>query len=101
MSVPHVLFTAAVVLVLSVVGGLAAAGLTAAIRVGVQDHIGEAWLLRKPLSCDLCMSFWGSVAAVGGFALSESVSLISAMLAVFGSVGVSLVAVKAASRLSA
>lgn len=88
-------------LVLVLVGGLVAAGLTATARTLAQDYGRPEWLLAKPLSCDLCMSFWGSVAAVGGFAMSESVSLIPAMLAVFGAVGVSLVAVKAAGRLSA
>lgn len=81
--------------------GFASAGITAIARTLAQDYGRQEWLLAKPLSCDLCMSFWGSVAAVGGVATVESVSLVSAMLAVSGSVGVSLVAVKAASRLSA
>lgn len=88
-------------LALAVVCGLAAAGFTAVVRVGIQDHGKVEWLLLKPFSCDLCMSLWGSIGAVGAYALSESVSLVSAMLAVSGSVGVSLLAVKAASRLSA
>ena len=88
-------------LCLIVFGGLSAAGITATARTLAQDYGRPEWLLAKPLSCDLCMSFWGSAASVGGLALSESVSVIPAMLAVFGAVGVSLVAVKAASRLSA
>lgn len=93
--------SAPALLALVVVAGLGAAGFTAVVRTGIQDHGRVEWLLLKPFSCDLCMSLWGSIMSVAGFAMTESVSLGSAMLAVSGSVGVSLVAIKAAVRLSA
>ena len=79
--------------------GLAAAGFTASFRAVVQDH-KPAWLLVKPLSCDLCMSFWSSLLFVATLVVAESVPLAHAPLAVFGAVGVSLLSVKAATRLS-
>jgi hypothetical protein len=79
--------------------GFAAAGLTASFRAVIQDHKPE-WLLVKPFSCDLCMSFWSSIVFVATLVATESVSLSLAPLAVFGSVGVSLLSVKAANRLS-
>ena len=87
-------------LTLILVCGLSSAGITAIARTVAQDYGKPEWLLAKPLSCDLCMSWWGSVASMGLAALSESVSPSAAMLAVLGSVGVGLVTVKAASRLS-
>jgi hypothetical protein len=88
------------VLALILACGLSAAGITAIARTLAQDYGKPEWLLAKPLSCDLCMSWWGSVASMGLVVLSESVSPPVAMLAVLGSVGVSLVVVKTASRLS-
>lgn len=38
--------------------GIAASGATAIIRAVVP----QTWLLHKPLSCDLCMSWWSSLA---------------------------------------
>lgn len=87
-------------LCLTVVCGLSTAGITAIARTLAQDYGKPEWLLNKPLSCDLCMSFWGSVVSVGLAGLAESVSPPAATLAVLGSVGVGLVTVKAASRLS-
>lgn len=87
-------------LCLTVVCGFSTAGIVAIARTVAQDYGRPEWLLRKPLSCDLCMSFWGSAASVGLAALSESVSPAAAMLAGLGSVGVGLVTVKTASRLS-
>lgn len=85
---------------LILVCGLSSAGITAVARTVAQDYGKPEWLLAKPLSCDLCMSWWGSVVSIGLSSLSESVSPSAAMLAVLGSVGVGLVTVKAASRLS-
>lgn len=79
--------------------GLAASGLTAVVRA-VVDHARPLWLLEKPLSCDLCMSWWASLALVLAWSLHESLAPIPAMLAVLGSVGVGLVVTKAATRLS-
>jgi hypothetical protein len=78
--------------------GLASAGAVAVIRAVVQE-LRPLWLLYKPLSCDLCMAWWCSVGAVPFVA--ESIRLFDAALVVFGGVGVSLLAVKAANRLSA
>jgi hypothetical protein len=81
--------------------GLAAAGMTATVRTLAQDYGRAEWLLIKPLSCDLCCSFWGSLSAVLLASAAESVSVPAAMLAGFGSIGVSLLGIKAAMRLSA
>lgn len=44
------------ILFLSLIVGIAAAGLTNIVRAIVPQH----WLLVKPWSCDLCMSFHSS-----------------------------------------
>lgn len=85
-------------LTLTLLCGLSAAGLTAAVRAVVQE-IRPLWLLYKPLSCDLCLSWWGSVASV--IAAWEYVPQSSSgAVVVLGSTGVGLLAVKAAVRLS-
>ena len=89
------------ILALAIVCGLAAAGMAATARVLAQDYGRAEWLLVKPLSCDLCLSFWGSLFAVLLAAAAEPISVPAAMLAGFGSIGVSLLAIKAAMRLSA
>ena len=86
-------------LALVVLFGLAAAGLTAVVRA-VEGEANPTWLLEKPLSCDLCMAWWSSIAVVIPGALHESLGFIPAMLAVLGSVGVGLTVTKAATRLS-
>ena len=79
--------------------GLAASGLTAILRAVVQE-VAPDRLLEKPLSCDLCMSFWSTIALVGLWCAEEPMPWIQAPLAICGAVGVSLLSVKAASRLS-
>ena len=76
--------------------GLAASGTTAIIRAIVP----VPWLLQKPLSCDLCMSWWASLATVLLWSFVEPVSPAAAMLAVPASVAVALLSTKAAMRLS-
>ncbi len=77
--------------------GLASAGAVAVIRAVVQE-LRPLWLLYKPLSCDLCMAWWTSLGAIPF--VSESIRVFDAALVVFGGVGVSLLAIKAANRLS-
>lgn len=83
-------------LALVVTVGLAASGTTAIIRAVVP----QLWLLRKPLSCDLCMSWWSSLAITGTLASVDPVSLAQSVAVVTGGVGVALVATKASNRLS-
>lgn len=79
--------------------GLAASGLTATVRA-VVDTANPLWLLEKPFSCDLCMSWWSAIALVVAWAAHDGLGFIPAMLAVFGAVGVALPVTKAATRLS-
>lgn len=87
-------------LTLVIVLGLATSGLTAVVRA-VIDSANPLWLLEKPFSCDLCMSWWSSIALTGAWAAHEGIALVPGMLAVLGSVGVALTVTKAATRLSA
>lgn len=86
-------------LALVVLFGFAAAGITATVRA-VVDTANPLWLLEKPFSCDLCMSWWSSVAIVVAWAAHEGLAFVPATLAVFGAVGVALPVTKAATRLS-
>ena len=43
------------------VTGLSAAGAALVVRAVLAEWL-PLWLLVKPFSCDLCMSWWGSVA---------------------------------------
>ena len=87
------------ILLATIVCGLAAAGLTATIRAVLHDHKPER-LLEKPFSCDLCMSFWSSLGFSITLAFTGDIPLHLVPLATFGGVGVALILVKAASRLS-
>lgn len=75
--------------------GLIAAGLTQVVRAVVPQQ----WLLNKPLSCDLCMSWWSSLAGVVVAAVGGTVAWPAAPLVVPGSVAVSLLTLKAISRM--
>lgn len=86
-------------LAIALLFGLAAAGITATVRAVVQEA-RPLWLLEKPLSCDLCMSWWSSLSIVVAWAAHESIAFIPAALAVFGSIAVALLVTKAATRLS-
>ncbi len=79
--------------------GLFAAGVTATLRVLAQDHKPEL-MLEKPLACDLCMSFWGSLTGFVLLVAIDSVRGVTAPLVTFGGVAVALVATKVAVRLS-
>lgn len=71
--------------------GLVAAGTALIVRAVVPQH----WLLVKPFSCDLCMSWWSSLVAsvlVGGFGLPG-------MCAAVGGTAVSVFLLKAVNRL--
>lgn len=88
------------ILAAAIVIALAASGLTAALRVIAQDHGKAEWLLEKPFSCDLCMSFWGSVIFTIAYVLRHPEQLWDAPVLVPASVGAALVFTKAANRLS-
>lgn len=79
--------------------GLAAAGAVAVVRAVVMDR-WPMWMLDKPLSCDLCMSWWASVAAVLYALIIEALALPVAPLAVMGATAVSLACVRGSNRLS-
>ena len=84
---------------LAFVLGLAAAGAVAVVRAVVQE-VRPLWLLAKPLSCDLCMSWWSSV-AVALYALAlDLLDAPVAPLAVLASTGVCLAVVRGSNRLS-
>lgn len=75
--------------------GLMAAGAALITRALVPQH----WLLVKPFSCDLCMSWWGSlVSSVVAGAVGGHTSLAS-LCAALGGTAVSVVVLKAANRL--
>ena len=86
-------------LALILVLGLAAAGAVAVVRAVVQE-VRPMWLLLKPLSCDLCMSWWASVAVVLFALIIEALALPVAPLAVLASTAVSLACVRGSNRLS-
>ena len=88
------------VLAISILVGLGAAGLTAIARAVVQDHGKVEWLMEKPLSCDLCMSYWCSLLLALIAVIVDGLALPGTLLVVPAGVGVSLLAIKGANRLS-
>lgn len=87
--------------------GLAAAGLTAVVRATAP----MALLLRRPVSCDLCMSWWGSFIGVGilnhdmllagtSWTHAGIVAALTFVGLVLGAVAVSLFVLKATLRLA-
>ncbi len=84
------------ILELVLILGLFAAGMTAIIRALVP----MLWLLHKPLSCDLCMSWWGSLGGAVLWQVVEPQPLHLFVLSVPAAVAVSLVLIKTANRLS-
>ncbi len=78
-----------------VLAGLVASGLTNVVRA-----IAPTWLLlRKPVACDLCMGWWGSLgtAAALWWTGSQDVSLAAAVdvaLTTCGGVAVALISTK-------
>lgn len=77
---------------------LAASGLTAIFRVTIGDRKPE-WLLHKPLSCDLCMSFWAASVVTIGWATQHPVSAVEGAIGALAGVGGALLVTKAANRL--
>ena len=80
--------------------GLFAAG-TAMIARALAPTL---WLLVKPLSCDLCMSWWGSLLGAGLGSLSNlcqtANGLPDLVVIVGAAVAVSVVTLKTASKLT-
>lgn len=87
--------------------GLAAAGFTAIVRATAP----MALLLRRPVSCDLCMSWWGALIGVGilhhdmllagtQWTHDGIVAALTFMGLVFGAVAVALFTLKATQRLA-
>lgn len=75
--------------------GLIAAGTTLIVRALVP----QLWLLVKPFSCDLCMSWWSSLVSMIGLMSVQSDLDTTALPAVLGGVAVSVVLLKAVNRL--
>lgn len=76
--------------------GIAASGATAIIRAVVP----QTWLLHKPLSCDLCMSWWSSLALTATLATVEPMPIAQSVVVVAGAVGAALLITKTTNRLS-
>lgn len=79
--------------------GLAAAGVTFVVRA-VVDELRPALLLHKPLSCDLCMNWWSSVALGAWRVIDFSLPLGECAQLVLASTAVGVLATKAANRLA-
>lgn len=61
--------------------------------------VPQLWLMVKPWSCDLCMSWWSAWLGVVIKSVNDYVPLDQAIFAVPASVGLSVLMVKAANRL--
>ena len=75
--------------------GLAAAGIA---------HVARAiapipWLMRKPLSCDLCMSWWPSLVFGAMWSVEMGSCTVDSVMQVFGGVTVSVALLKMTQRL--
>lgn len=82
-------------LVAILVVGASAAGIALTIRAVLADWL-PLWLLVKPFSCDLCMSFWG---ALGFVVLRDGVAW-SSLWSVPGAVALSVLVLKTHARLA-
>lgn len=78
-----------------IVMGLSAAAIALIIRALVPTM----WLLHKPFSCDLCMSWWSSV-ALSMWAFFGEYGSLSSVSTLLGSVTVSVLALKGSNRLA-
>ena len=76
--------------------GLIAAGLTSVIRAVVP----QSFLLIRPFSCDLCMSWWSSLVGATGLVLLDQADMRLAVASVLGAVAVSVLVLKKINRLS-
>jgi hypothetical protein len=81
---------------LIVIAGIAAAGAVNVVRAVVPT----LWLLVKPFSCDLCMSWWSSLAVTIAYATVSPVTVLEAAIAVLGGTALSLILVKLVGVLS-
>lgn len=75
--------------------GLCAAGSALIVRAVVP----QLWLMVKPFSCDLCMSWWSSLVASAAIATIDGTGILTASVAAVGGTAVSVVALKTANRL--
>jgi hypothetical protein len=75
--------------------GMSAAGAAFVVRAVLADWLPR-WLLLKPFSCDLCMSWWGSLAFAGVHGGADWPSL----WPVPGAVALSLLVLKTHARLA-
>lgn len=79
--------------------GLAAAGITFVVRA-IADELRPTLLLYKPLSCDLCMNWWGSVALGAWRVIDLGTPIGESAQLVLASTAVGVLATKAANRLA-
>lgn len=86
---------------LALLVALSASGLTALARTLAQDYGKAEWLLEKPLSCDLCMSFWGSFFTTVVWSTEHSIGIGEGLVTTAAGIGGALVLTKAANRLGA
>jgi hypothetical protein len=85
-------------LLLALLCGLTASGFTFTVRAVVQE-VRPMWLLVKPLSCDLCMSWWASILAV--LAFSEQIPTAPAFaVTVLAATSIGVLLTKTAGRLA-
>jgi hypothetical protein len=77
--------------------GAAAAGVAHVVRAIAPIP----WLMRKPLSCDLCMSWWTSLAFGVMWSIDMGSCTVDGAMQVFGGVGVSVALLKLTQRLGA
>jgi hypothetical protein len=76
--------------------GLFAAGCTFVVR----KVVPQDWLLFKPFSCDLCMSWWSAWLGVILINVTEPMGFLHAVPIVFAGTGLSVLLVKMGNRLS-
>jgi hypothetical protein len=86
-------------LALALLLGLVAAGSVDVIRAVLME-VRPMWLLVKPWSCSLCMSWWCSVAAVTFYGVTIGLTVPDALLATLASTAVSLGVVRGSNRLA-
>jgi hypothetical protein len=76
--------------------GLTSAGTASVIRAVVP----ATWLLVKPFSCDLCISFWPSFAQAM-WAIHQGCGNVDSGRALLGATMISILAIKSAHKLTA
>jgi len=75
--------------------GLCAAGSALIVRAVVP----QLWLMAKPFSCDLCMSWWSAVVSSVAVATLDGAGPLTAGVAAVGGTALSVVLLKATNRL--